>query len=91
VHCIKIERWNNNARSQQSPSVLKWLTPGRGVTTTTHVDNYSTPIVTFYTSGDCRSGAKSSGPVDVNSDSLANVWVSWRNYHPYWGWVNLPS
>ncbi len=89
IRCVKIERANNLQPSQQSTVLLKNLSPGSVVKTTTHVDNDSTPDVTFYTSSDCTSGDVSSGFIDVNPDSLTYVWISWANYHPYYGWVNL--
>ena len=91
IQCVKIERENNTEPSQQSTVLLKNLKPGSTEKTETHVDNDSTPVVTFYPTPDCTSDDVSSGFIDVNADNLTHVWITWATYHPYYGWVNLAS
>jgi hypothetical protein len=85
---VFIDRSNNTSASS-SPVCLRNLPSGQSYSSSVHVDNDSTPELTFYKSADCSSGAQSSGFIDVHHDSLTKVWVSWRTYHPYWGWVGL--
>jgi hypothetical protein len=85
---VLIER-SNNTSAPGSTVCLRNLPSGQSFKSSVHVDNYSTPELTFYSSGDCSRGAQSSGFIDVNKDNLAYVWVSWRTYHPYWGRVGL--
>lgn len=87
---VLVER-QNNTNAPSSTVCLRNLPSGRSYKSSVHVDNDSTPELTFYSSGDCNRGAQSSGFIDVRGDNLAHVWVSWRNYHPYWGRVNLAS
>lgn len=89
-HSVLIER-SNNSGAPGGTVCLRNLPSGGSFKSSVHVDNYSTPELTFYSSGDCSRGAQSSGFIDVNKDNLAYVWVSWRNYHPYWGRVGLAS
>ncbi|RAS67006.1 hypothetical protein C8D87_103345 [Lentzea atacamensis] len=85
---VLIER-SDNSSAPSSTVCLRNLPSGQSYKSSVHVDNYSTPELTFYSSGDCSRGAQSSGFIDVNKDNLAYVWVSWRTYHPYWGHVGL--
>jgi hypothetical protein len=85
---VLIDR-SNNTSAPSSPVCLRNLPSGQTYSSSVHVDNYSTPDLTFYSSSDCSRGAQSSGFIDVNQDNLAKVWVSWRTYHPYWGRVGL--
>jgi hypothetical protein len=82
TRCVKVERWGSAVRLQNLPS-------GRSFKSNVHVSNDSTPELTFYSSSNCTSGEQSYGFIDVNRDNLAYVWVSWRNYHPYWGHPGL--
>jgi hypothetical protein len=83
---VLIDR-SNNTSAPSSRVCLKNLPSGQSCSSSVHVDNYSTPDLTFYSSR----GAQSSGFIDVNQDSLTKVWVSWRTYHPYCGRVGLAS
>lgn len=85
---VLIER-SNNTSAPGSTVCLRNLPSGQSFKSSVHVDNYSTPELTFYSSGNCSGGGQSSGFIDVNKDNLAYVWVSWRTYHPYWGRVGL--
>ncbi|GAA3661565.1 hypothetical protein C8D88_106238 [Lentzea atacamensis] len=88
TRCVLIER-SNNTSAPSSNVYLRNLPSGQSFKSSVHVDNDSTPELTFYSSSDCSRGAQSSGFIDVRQDNLAYVWVSWRTYHPYWGHVGL--
>ncbi|KJK43019.1 hypothetical protein UK23_34835 [Lentzea aerocolonigenes] len=87
---VLIDR-SNNTSAPGSRVCLRNLPSGQSYSSSVHVDNDSTPDLTFYSSGDCSRGAQSAGFIDVHQDNLTKVWVSWRNYHPYWGRVGLAS
>ncbi|MGW4210474.1 hypothetical protein ACWEIJ_20965 [Lentzea sp. NPDC004789] len=80
---------SNSSSAPSSTICLRNLPSGQSYSSSAHVDNDSTPQLTFYSSSDCSRGAQSSGFIDVHHDNLTKVWVSWRNYHPYWGHVGL--
>ncbi|WP_394617316.1 hypothetical protein JNUCC0626_48255 [Lentzea sp. JNUCC 0626] len=87
---VLVER-HNNVDAPNSTVCLSSLPSGKTYKSSVHVDNDSTPDLTFYASSNCTGDGQSSGFGDVTADNLAYTWVSWRNYHPYWGSVGLAS